>query len=196
MPGYNHLVPITAARQYAMALTAADSIVRIGDHGRLCLFRRDSWTAIPAEDGRLAYPDFRRPLIQTMLKIQQPIYAVSLEHYDDYPPMVVPPSDPAIEELSRVFGVFPYVLVPETADWAILQTTNELMVFVGQTAIVERLFGSSVRSALDRYFGFANDGSWGSLARTYFAEVQTLFLRTYPNLKDDECTLLPSLSGT
>jgi hypothetical protein len=191
MMAFQHLIDIDPADR-SRIMTLAGRVARRNPSGDICLFKRSGWIAVPAEDARLALPGPRREILQTALEAREPLYAAVLDSRLHIEPVLVPATDDALEELNRRYGVFPFVLVPESVEWGIVQAKDELMVILGPRAMVERLLGSSAHDGVARYQEFARGGTWSSEARSHFDTIFRALLTDYPAASDGECVLIPS----
>jgi hypothetical protein len=191
MSAFEHLIGVDAAAR-TRVVTLASRVARRNPNGEICLWKQGGWIAVPAEDGLFALPGPRREVLRAAQEAAERLYAVVLDSRLDIEPVIVPATDDALEELSRRYGIFPFVLVPESAGWGVVQAKDELMVMLGTPAVVERLLGASASAATERYREFARDGTWSSQAESHFDVVLRALLTDYPAARDGECVLIPS----
>jgi hypothetical protein len=191
MSAFEHLIDVDPADRTRVA-NLASRVARRNPNGEICLWKLVGWIAVPAEDGRFALPGPRREVLRAAQEAPEPLYAAVLDSRLDIEPVKVPATDDALEELSRRYGIFPFVLVPESAGWGIVQAKDELMVMLGPPSVVERLLGSSASDAIELYREFAGDSTWNSQARSHFEVVLRALLTDYPAAQEGECVLIPS----
>ncbi len=192
MTDYENLVLIEEISRMRDAQDVAANMARLVPGEGLRIYKHHEWISLPMEDARFASPRLRQSIVSSLAATGSTgnFTAVSLYADGKLDPVKVPPTDAALEEVHRRFGVFPFILISDYPRWSMVDTGDDVVLFSGSPSIVSKVVGDSVANVqldFDRYVLAAGT----PVERNYLRTVQRELVK-YTRMNEGDYAQIPS----